>query len=60
VQSPRGSHPGSVQINKGQIFRKIVTKRVFEVRAHNLRQILGLSEEFSHHDEHSSIAAVAV
>jgi hypothetical protein len=60
VKPLRGSHLGFVQINKESIFSLKVTERVLEVRVTQLRQISGLSEEFSHQGEYSSLATVVV
>jgi hypothetical protein len=57
---PRGSHLGFIEINRGSIFTLVVTKRVLEVRVTQLGQISGLSEDFSHQGEYSSLATVVV
>jgi hypothetical protein len=60
VQIPRGDHPGFILFNRGQIFRLTGSERLLEVRATQLRQFLGISEELSHQGEYSSLATVVV
>jgi hypothetical protein len=52
AQTPRGSHPGSIQSFSEPIFSLSDIRRILEARAHSLGQFSGRSDECSHQGEY--------
>jgi hypothetical protein len=57
AQTPRGSHPGSIQSFSEPIFSLSDIRRSLEARAHSLGQFSGRSDECSHQGEYIFICS---